>query len=123
MIRNNVSSNIVLGAILLLPVLLLSSCNKKESRPMSALEALQARGKSSYMANCTACHNPDPRLAGSIGPEIAGSGLELISARVLHQSYPPGYKPKRTSRLMAPLPFLANDLPALHAYLNSFTTK
>lgn len=123
MIRNNVSLNIVLGAILLLPVLLLTSCNKKESRPLSPIEALQARGKSSYMANCTACHNPDPRLAGSIGPEIAGSGLELITARVLHQAYPPGYKPKRTSRLMAPLPFLANDLPALHAYLNSFTTK
>lgn len=123
MIRKNDSLIIVLGAILLLPVLLLSSCDKKKTRPLTALESLELRGKGSYMANCTACHNPNPRLAGSIGPDVAGSSLELITERVLHQSYPPGYKPKRTSRLMVALPFLKDDLPALHAYLNSFTKK
>jgi mono/diheme cytochrome c family protein len=111
-------NNIRLGAILLLPVLLLStSCTKKDSRPLSELES---RGKGSYMANCSACHNPDPRLIGSVGPDIAGSSNELLIARVIHQSYPAGYKPKRKSKLMPALPFLENDIAALHAYLNSF---
>ena len=119
MIRKLISLKLVLGASILLPVLLLSSCTK--SAPEKALSPLEAHGKSTYMANCIACHNVDPRLAGSVGPDIAGSSLELITARVLHQSYPPGYKPKRNSALMPALPFLEGDLPALHAYLNSFT--
>lgn len=122
MIRKDNSLKCFLGAKFLLPVLflllilLLSGCNKN-SKPLTALES---RGKSSYMSNCIACHNPDPRLAGSVGPDIAGSSLELVTARVLHQKYPAGYKPKRTSGLMPALPFLEGDLPALHAYLNSF---
>ena len=109
----------ILGASFLLSVFLITSCSKNGSdRPLSALES---RGKASYMSNCIACHNQDPRLVGSVGPDIAGSSLELITARVIHQSYPPGYLPKRKSGLMPILPFLENDIPALHAYLNSFT--
>lgn len=117
MILKIISFRFILGAILWPSVLLLGSCKKEDSKVLSALEL---RGKGSYMANCTACHNPDPRLVGSVGPQISGSSLELVRARVLHQTYPPGYKPKRTSALMPPLPFLENDIPALHAYLNSF---
>jgi len=106
----------ILGAIVLLPVLFLS-CQKDNSPELSALEA---HGKALYTANCTACHNPDPRYAGSIGPDIAGSSLELLTARVIHQSYPPGYTPKRKTGQMPMLPFLEKDLPAIHAYLNSF---
>ena len=121
MIKKISFKKFIQGAILLLPVFFLTaltSCQKDTSRPLNALES---RGKNLYMANCTACHNPDPRLAGSIGPDIAGSSLELVTARVLHKAYPPGYKPKRTSALMPPLPFLKKEIPALHAYLNHFT--
>ena len=107
-----------LGASFLLPVLLLSSCTK--SAPEKPLSALEAQGKSVYVANCIACHNPDPRLVGSVGPDVAGSSLELLQARILHQAYPPGYKPKRASGLMPKLEFLEKDIPAIHAYLNSF---
>ncbi len=111
----------ILGATLLLPVLFFNSaCTKTNEKPLSALEQ---KGKSVYMTNCIACHNPDPRYAGSIGPDVAWSSLELITARVVHQSYPPGYIPKRKSGLMPALPFLEKDIPALHAYLNSFTKK
>jgi mono/diheme cytochrome c family protein len=120
MILKMISSKLALGAILLLPVLLLTSCKRDDSKPLNALEL---RGKGVFMANCTACHNPDPRLAGSVGPDIAGSSKELITARVMHQSYPPGYKPKRSSALMPALPFLERDIPALHAYLNSFIKR
>ena len=110
-----------LGASFLLLVLFLFSCSKKAGeKPLSALES---RGKASYMSNCIACHNPDPTLAGSVGPDVANSSLELITARVLHQSYPPGYTPKRKSGLMPALPFLEGDIPALHAYLNNSSFK
>ena len=119
MILKIILHKFILGANFLLLVLLafMVSCTKNDSKPLSALEA---KGKNIYMANCTACHNPDPRLAGSIGPDIAGSSIELITARVMHQSYPPGYNSKRKSALMPALPFLEHDIPALHAYLNSF---
>lgn len=75
------------------------------------------RGRAVYVANCQACHAADPNLDGALGPAVAGSSLELLEARVLHAEYPPGYTPKRTSGQMVALPHLADDLPALHAYL------
>src|SRR4051812_38114819 len=75
---------------------------------------LVSEGKSSYQANCTACHNGDPKKPGALGPELFGSSMELIKARVLKGEYPQGYKPKRQTRLMTPLPHLKGDIPALH---------
>ena len=74
------------------------------------------------MANCIVCHNPDPTKPGAAGPEIAGSSRELIEARVLHAAYPPGYTPKRTTRAMVALPYLAAQIDDLAAYLASFAT-
>ncbi len=107
----------LIGGVLLLP---LFSCQKSEqsNKPLSPLAQ---NGKAVYLANCIACHNPDPRLDGSIGPSVANSSLELLEARILHRSYPPGYKPKRPTEQMPDFPQLKNDIPALHAYLNSFT--
>jgi hypothetical protein len=34
------------------------------------------------------------------------------------QSYPPGYKPKRDTRMMTPFPQLEGDIDDLAAYLN-----
>jgi len=76
-----------------------------------------ARGRAVYSANCTACHNPDPSLPGSLGPEVSGSSLELLEARLLHNSYPDGYTPKRDSRVMMALPYLKDDIAPLAAYL------
>ena len=78
-----------------------------------------ARGRGVYLANCVACHNPNPRLAGPIGPALAGSGRELLQAKVLRNQYPPGYTPKRSTGAMVPLPHLEADIPALAAYLSS----
>lgn len=115
MIKKIISKKLVQGAIFLLPVLFFSACDN--TKPLSALET---QGKTVFMSNCIACHNQDPQLSGSIGPDIAGSSLELITARIMHQSYPEGYRPKRSSKLMPALPFLEKDMPAIHAYLNSF---
>lgn len=76
------------------------------------------RGRLIYKTNCTACHHADPKKPGSIGPEIFGSSLELIQARVVDGSYPADYKPKRTTHAMVALPHLKNEIPALVAFLN-----
>ena len=76
-------------------------------------------GRKAYVANCTACHNQDPTRDGSMGPALAGSPAALVEARVLRAEYPPGYTPKRDSKLMPAQPFLKADVPALAAYLGS----
>lgn len=81
-------------------------------------DGLVARGRSVYVTSCIACHNPDPARDGNVGPALKGSSLELLQARVLEIRYPPGYRPKRPTKLMPPLPHLKNDIPALHAFLN-----
>jgi mono/diheme cytochrome c family protein len=88
------------------------------TRKGPALSPLAERGRTVYQTSCIACHNADPRKAGAVGPEIFGSSMELLTARVLKAEYPPGYAPKRTTIQMAPLPQLEKDLPALHAFLN-----
>lgn len=110
----------LVAVIILLP---LASCQKKDSSSNKPASPLEARGKGVYFSNCIACHNPDPRLDGSIGPAVAGSSLELVTHRVLSRSYPPGYKPKRASEVMPDFPQLKEDIPALHAYLNSFNQQ
>jgi mono/diheme cytochrome c family protein len=75
------------------------------------------RGRAVYVANCVACHNSDPSKDGPIGPAIKASSQELLQARVLSTSYPPGYKPKRPTHVMPQFPFLKDEIPYLAAYL------
>ena len=82
-------------------------------------EELAKRGRGIYLANCIACHNQNPRSPGAIGPDLAGSSLELLRAKVLRNEYPPGYQPKRESRAMIPLPYVEKDLPAIAAFLTA----
>ena len=79
---------------------------------------LAARGRSVYMTNCIACHNTDPSQDGALGPEVTGSSVELLEARVLLGTYPEGYIPKRDTKVMVPLSFLGKEISALAAYLN-----
>ncbi|MBY0401283.1 cytochrome c [Myxococcota bacterium] len=85
-------------------------------------EELAAAGRSTYNANCIACHAMDPRTDGALGPAVAGSPLELIEARVMRAEYPAGYTPKRTTRVMVPMPHLQPKLPELAAYLGSLNS-
>ena len=76
-----------------------------------------AKGKQVFMANCIACHNPDPGKDGAVGPAVKGSSAELVKVRVLQAKYPAGYKPKRDTNLMPPLPHLAGSIDDLAAFL------
>ena len=80
---------------------------------------LIAKGRQVYRSNCTACHNPNPAEDGAIGPATADASLALLEAKVIHNTYPPGYTPKRDTHAMIALPYLQKDIPALHAYLAS----
>ena len=82
-----------------------------------AKDPVAERGRQVYLAQCTSCHAMDPAQAGAVGPPVKGSSKELLEARVLRGTYPPGYTPKRPSTVMPPQPHLANDVPALAAYL------
>jgi mono/diheme cytochrome c family protein len=92
---------------------LLGACSSPTSRSLDPA----TDGRVAYIANCASCHNLDPNLDGPLGPAIAGSPRALIEARVLHQSYPPGYHPKRSSHLMRAMPWMAPDLDNLTAFL------
>ena len=101
--------------IVSLPVVFLAGCQPSKPAPMDPVE----RGRVLYTVNCAVCHNPNPNLPGSLGPPIAGSPRALVEARVLHAAYPPGYKPKRTSHVMQPLPWLAPNIDQLTAFLDA----
>ncbi len=75
------------------------------------------RGRQAYFAYCTACHNADPAQPGAIGPPVKGASRELLQTKVLHGSYPPGYTPKRPTKVMVPIPAVAPDIAALAEYL------
>ena len=95
---------------------LLTGCPASDGDPQAALVK---RGKVVFDTNCIACHSPDPRRDGPLGPANACASLELLSAKVIRNEYPPGYTPKRETQAMAPLPHLEPELDALAAYLGS----
>jgi mono/diheme cytochrome c family protein len=96
-------------------IILVAGCQKTSDGPVDPVTA----GRMIYLANCSSCHNANPREPGSVGPAIAGSPRALISARVLHQGYPPSYTPKRQTHLMRQMPWLAPQIDNLTAYLKS----
>lgn len=75
------------------------------------------RGRQIYLAQCTSCHSSDPVQNGPLGPAVKGSSRELLEARLLRGTYPPGYTRKRPSAVMQPMPHLAGSLDDLAAYL------
>lgn len=82
--------------------------------------AAAERGRQVYVAQCGACHHPsDPARPGSIGPAIQRTPRAVLEAKVLHGTYPDGYTPLRTSRVMTPMPALEPEMDALAEYLEA----
>lgn len=100
------------GVAILLALSVLAACGERQT-----LGAAAERGRQVYLAQCTACHAPDPAQAGPVGPAVKGSPRELLEAKVLRGTYPPGYTPKRPTALMPPQPAVAGEMDALAAYL------
>lgn len=102
---------------------LLSACNSKPKDATAQVGPTAERGRAVYQTQCTACHNADPRKPGSIGPDVFGSSKELLAARILKAEYPAGYKPKRETHAMVPLPHLKNEIDSIHLFLNQDATS
>jgi mono/diheme cytochrome c family protein len=115
------------AALLLAGGLALGGCGDSPPAPTSGGAAPAAttaagtpsadKGREVWLGQCIACHNSDPAKDGPIGPAVKGSSPELLEARVLRGEYPPGYTPKRASKVMPARPDLAPSLPDLAAYL------
>lgn len=99
-----------------------TSCTRSENKSAPATpptpEELATRGKQIYQTVCISCHNVDSKKPGSLGPEVHGASLELLTAKIMKAEYPTGYQPKRNTKAMAALPHLEKELTALHTYLN-----
>jgi mono/diheme cytochrome c family protein len=87
------------------------------SSPAQSPAGDAARGRQIYLAQCAACHSTDPGKAGPVGPPVQGSSHDLLAAKILEGTYPPGYVPKRDSKVMPPRPDLGPTIPDLAAYL------
>lgn len=89
--------------------------------------ALIAKGKRVYLSSCIQCHNRDPNLKGPIGPEMVDAPIEVMTAKVMTGLYPrklpAGFVPKRKTKLMRPLKQFKNDIPAIHAWVQSVKKK
>jgi mono/diheme cytochrome c family protein len=103
---------LLIGTVAIAAGVVVAGCHPHET---TAAE----RGAVIYRTNCTACHNENPNLPGSLGPPIAGSSRSLIEARVMHGAYPAGYVPKRHSHIMRPLPWLGPHINDLTAFLDA----
>ena len=78
------------------------------------------KGRTVYFANCVSCHNINPKKLGSIGPEVYGVSIDVLTQKIVFGKYPKNYIPKRISKIMPSMPHLNKEISNLHAFINSF---
>ena len=116
----------------LLLIMLISNCEKKniekenakaDQKKLTNTVALTTdidKGRMVYYANCVSCHNNNPKKPGSIGPEVYGVTIDVLTQKIVSGKYPENYRPKRTSKIMPSMPHLNKEISNLHAFINSF---
>ena len=116
----------------LLLIMLVSNCEKKsieqeeaetDQKKLNNTVALTTdieKGRTVYFANCVSCHNNNPKKPGSIGPEVYGVSIDVLTEKIVSGKYPENYRPKRTSKIMPSMPHLNKEISNLHAFINSF---
>ncbi len=116
----------------LLLIMLVSNCEKENIEQEEAevdqkklnnnviLTTDIEKGRMLYFANCVSCHNNNPRKPGSIGPEVYGVSIDVLTQKIVSGKYPENYRPKRSSKIMPSMPHLNKDISNLHAFINSF---
>lgn len=85
------------------------------------------KGRRAYLSVCIQCHNKDPNLKGSMGPELIDAPLTVMQHKVKTGRYPEvlpaGFVPKRKTKLMRPLPNFVKDVPVIYAWIHSVSKK
>ena len=116
----------------LLLIMLVSNCEKEnieqeeaevDQKKLNNTVALTTdieKGRTVYFANCVSCHNSNPKKPGSIGPEVYGVSIDVLTQKIVYGKYPDNYRPKRTSKIMPSMPHLNKEISNLHAFINSF---
>ena len=116
----------------LLLIMLVSNCEKKsneqeeaevDQKKLNNTVALTTdikKGRMVYFANCVSCHNNNPKKSGSIGPEVYGVSIDVLTQKIVSGKYPENYRPKRPSKIMQSMPHLNKEISNLHAFINSF---
>lgn len=129
---NFIFSGSLLGSLLFSSIVLATTAlpAKKPvvAKPLVVADAATIeKGRKIYVANCLRCHNKDPNIKGSIGPEVTDAPLEVMTSKVMTGKYPDplptGFVPKRKSRAMQAIPKLKDDIPAIWAYVQSVKIK
>ena len=96
-----------------------ATANPKKITNTVALTINIEKGRMGYFANCVSCHNNNPKKAGSIGPEVYGVSIDVLTQKIVSGKYPENYIPKRTSKIMPSMPHLNKEISNLHAFINS----
>ena len=116
----------------LLLIMLISNCEKKsieqedakaDQKKLNNTVALTTdieKGRMVYFANCVSCHNNNPKKPGSIGPEVYGVTIDVLTQKIVYGKYPENYRPKRPSKIMPSMPHFNKEISNLHAFINSF---
>jgi len=116
----------------LLLILLVSNCENKsiekeeadaDQKKLNKTVALTTdieKGRMVYFANCVSCHNNNPKKPGSIGPEVYGVSIDVLTQKIVSGKYPENYRPKRPSKIMSSMPHLSKEISKLHVFINSF---
>ena len=116
----------------LLLIMLVSNCEKKSTEQEEAKSGQKIpnntvaltkdieKGRRVYFANCVSCHNNNPKKPGSIGPEVYGVSIDVLTQKIVSGKYPGNYRPKRPSKIMPSMPHLNKEISNLHAFINSF---
>lgn len=85
------------------------------------------KGRRAYLSVCIQCHNKDPNLKGSMGPELVDAPMAVMDHKVKTGKYPEvlpaGFVPKRKTKLMRPQPNSVKDVPAIYAWIQSVSRK
>ena len=115
----------------LLLIMIVSNCEKKSIEQEEAKSGQKIlnntvaltkdieKGRRVYFANCVSCHNNNPKKPGSIGPEVYGVSIDVLTQKIVSGKYPDNYRPKRTSKIMPLMPHLNKEILNLHAFINS----
>ena len=90
-----------------------ANCSNGEVETQTAA----SRGEAIYRSVCITCHASDPTQDGNLGPAIAGSSEQLLRLKLAKGAYPPGYAPKRGSKLMPSFAYLEEHAGDIAAFL------